>query len=167
MKRYWFTVNHKKQLRWNCSECRPKKISVKGKRYDRQETNQQPTRNTFDFFNYKGALRRIAPRSTTNRIATLLPRITQELLCLPKDKGNNLAHLSADAEFPKCQPSNFLLGKYCPGMCMYTALNVTGDGNCLFNTASLVLTGSEARAAELCLRTLFELVENKTYYITN
>nr|XP_039258759.1 uncharacterized protein LOC120335330 [Styela clava] len=46
-------------------------------------------------------------------------------------------------------------------------LVTTGDGSCLFNAVSIVLTGTEARAIELRLRTCVEMVKNKKFYTTH
>ena len=40
----------------------------------------------------------------------------------------------------------------------------TGDGNCLFNSASLAICRNESRANELRLRTCLELAKNKDFY---
>ena len=44
------------------------------------------------------------------------------------------------------------------------ALQSTGDGNCLFNSASILLTGNESISKELRLKTCIELALNLPYY---
>lgn len=44
------------------------------------------------------------------------------------------------------------------------ALRSTGDGNCLFNSASILLVGNESLSLELRLRTVIELATNVEYY---
>ena len=43
-------------------------------------------------------------------------------------------------------------------------IHVTGDGNCLFNSVSVVVQGNEALASELRVQTCIELVLNFAYY---
>ena len=43
----------------------------------------------------------------------------------------------------------------------------TGDGNCLFNSASLAICQNESRAFELRLRTCLELAKNRNFYKTH
>lgn len=45
-------------------------------------------------------------------------------------------------------------------------VQTTGDGNCLYNAASIALRGDESLAAELRLRTALELLRNYDYYRT-
>ena len=45
-------------------------------------------------------------------------------------------------------------------------LYTTGDGSCLFNAISLLLTGSENLAAELRVRTCIELCNNEDHYLS-
>lgn len=46
-------------------------------------------------------------------------------------------------------------------------IRTKGDGNCLFNSASLALCQNESRAFELRLRTCLELTKNKYFYMTH
>ena len=46
----------------------------------------------------------------------------------------------------------------------YIPLTSTGNGNCLFNSISLLLCGSEKLANELRLRTVLELAGNFNFY---
>lgn len=46
-------------------------------------------------------------------------------------------------------------------------IHSTGDGNCLFNSASLAICQNESRAIELRLRTCFELAKNRDFYKTH
>ena len=46
----------------------------------------------------------------------------------------------------------------------YVPVRSTGDGNCLFNSASLALCQNESLAIELRLRTCFELANNREFY---
>lgn len=46
----------------------------------------------------------------------------------------------------------------------YVPVRSTGDGNCLFNSASLALCQNESLAVELRLCTCFELANNKEFY---
>ena len=43
----------------------------------------------------------------------------------------------------------------------------TGDGNCLFNSASLAICKNESRAVELRVRTCLELARNSDFYLTH
>ena len=43
-------------------------------------------------------------------------------------------------------------------------MKTKGDGNCLFNAASIALCGAEKLSAELRMRTINELVENLHFY---
>ncbi|KAK3091770.1 hypothetical protein FSP39_022506 [Pinctada imbricata] len=55
-----------------------------------------------------------------------------------------------------------LLGPYWKGP---VPVSVTGDGNCLFNSISVALTGHEGRSVELRLRTAIELILHKDNYV--
>lgn len=48
-----------------------------------------------------------------------------------------------------------------------TSLKTTGDGNCLFNSISILLTGEETLSVELRLRTCLELAFNINFYATH
>lgn len=54
-------------------------------------------------------------------------------------------------------PANFRGMKYVPVI-------ATGDGNCLFNSASLAICQAETLAVELWLRTCIELAKNRQFY---
>ncbi|KAJ7391493.1 hypothetical protein OS493_018540 [Desmophyllum pertusum] len=51
----------------------------------------------------------------------------------------------------------------CAGL-SYVPVRSTGDGNCLFNSASLAICQNESLAVELRLRTCFELAKNREFY---
>lgn len=46
----------------------------------------------------------------------------------------------------------------------YVPVRSTGDGNCLFHSASLALCQNESLAVGLRLRTCFELANNRDFY---
>ena len=44
------------------------------------------------------------------------------------------------------------------------ALKVSGDGNCLFNSLSMAVCGTEVRSLEMRWQCVFELILNEDYY---
>ena len=46
----------------------------------------------------------------------------------------------------------------------YTALQSTGNGNCLFNSVSILLFGNESKAVELRVRTALEMICSSQVY---
>lgn len=59
--------------------------------------------------------------------------------------------------------SHIIPSKYADLVPIYS----TGDGNCLFNSASLAICQNESRAIELRLRTCLELARNRDFYKTH
>ena len=90
----------------------------------------------------------------------------ENVITLAAQHENIIGPLSGNFDFtlstPRCDKiAEALVPK---GFNGYYPLRSTGDGNCLFNSISQLLCGSEKLAIELRLRTVLELVSNFNYY---
>jgi len=62
---------------------------------------------------------------------------------------------------------SILLEIAAPGEAQFLTVSVTGDGNCLFNAASIHVIGNESLAQELRVRTSLEMLHNEDLYQSN
>ncbi len=63
-----------------------------------------------------------------------------------------------------CQVSNYLLGNHSEFLSVLP-IEATADGNCLFNSVSRLLYGTEGFATELRMRSVFDMVFNFDSYL--
>ena len=70
----------------------------------------------------------------------------------PNDFSNCKTDYIAEKVLSRCGTNNL------------KALEVLGDGNCLFNSLSVIVCGNESRSFELRLRCALELILHKEYY---
>lgn len=117
------------------------------------------------YFDFLAALMRLSLAAKCGSVA-LGEAIMREGISLPKDcrfrtdRPANKAHYTLDQT---------ALGLLNAGGLSKLAENsipcyVNGNGNCLFNSASVWLCGNESLAAELRVRCVVEMLENEKYY---
>lgn len=84
---------------------------------------------------------------------TIIDNLYDDVMEVEHDETNFKSDAHAQALYPGDAPTNFQPYKS------------TQDGNCLYNSVSLLLTGKEDLASELRVKTSAELVENFSYYV--
>ena len=120
---------------------------------------------------YREILLRILPKSArrVKRVYPLVQRIISEPTIVLDPPNAELFDRPL-----QIQGSNWVIDEYSAQLLRRfrpelscSPISVPGDGNCLFNSASILLCGTPDLALELRLRTVLELVKNKTLYTEN
>ena len=117
-------------------------------------------------YDCEAALLRILPKCSTKQkqqVYLIVQRAIAEQSLLP-ECPNFTQSLITDAPSWKLDTySQGLLHNFCNGYSTHSPVIVSGDGNCLFNAISYLLSGNESLSTELRLRTVIELSCNTNF----
>ena len=114
-------------------------------------------------FDYKACLQRLASAHKQTDEAAIL----RELQSLPSPDPSIYASTSLQGLTKDDHSTSLLHQSFPDTFSDHIAVTTTGDGNCLFNAASLLITGSEVMANELRARTCIEMMTNRNAYLSH